>query len=70
MQTFSFEVHVSGHVKIDAESEEAAIEEFTRDFSQEVVLVTPKENQILVLTGMAWKNPEEDNAEEEEESNE
>lgn len=57
MQTYEFVVHTSGAVRIDAESEEAARAEFERDFAQEAVLVTARQDQILVLSGMAWEDP-------------
>lgn len=57
METFDFHVFTSGHVRIDAESEEAATKEFVRTFAQEAVLVTARQDQILVLDGIVYEDP-------------
>ena len=57
MQTYDFAIQTSGHVRIDAESVEAATEEFIEQFAQEPVLVTATQDQILVLDGILWEDP-------------
>ena len=57
MKTYDFAVHTSGHVRIDAATEEEALEEFTRTFAHEAVLVTAQQDQIIVLDGIAWEDP-------------
>ena len=57
METYEFQVHISGQVRIDAESAEAAQEEFQREFSSCAVLTTPLQDQILVIGGLAWEDP-------------
>lgn len=57
MQTFDFVTHITGHVRIDAETVEEAREEFEEQFAHELVLVTATQDQVLVVQGLAWEAP-------------
>lgn len=57
MKTYEFTVDINGSVRIDAESLEAAQEEFASTFAHEPVLLPVHQEQLFVVNGMAYAEP-------------
>lgn len=67
LQTYDFAVYLNGNVRIDAVSEEEARREFDDEFAHEPALIAPTQDQIFVVSAIAWEDPtlyveEEDDA--------
>ena len=59
MKTYRIKADAQGEIRIDAESAEAAAEEFREQFGEAGALVTPDHSQLMVVSAVVWEDPVE-----------